>query len=435
MLCSYGGQSASTSAHSRSDTTLLNESAARENFDSPSSDMVAGSSPAVFSDIFKTLYPSPETGFGLSLAHDGRPRSNTTLLNNTTDFFLEENSRTATAGLTREQSPASFALSLTAVVDDTVTLRDHDEFLLPTDLRVQPIRPEQFSGWPISNGSRKLIISIFRTYPRLMAQPGRLPPFIHPFGCGLHNSYEKASRIDAHGFMSTSLLKPLAICVSISHIFNSKTVNSTEFLWQTIASEHRRIENEMQQFSPGELLAAVQSMVIYNTMRLIASDTDCSLDHEEMVRTMVKLGELYAQLHDGAFSPAVTRVLRPSWEEWIFEETRRRIAATCFLASLVTSAARSAILAPDLVYLPSSRALWEANDALTWEMEYNAFWTELKINSSRPRTVADLAAAQRSVGSGTAMRGNNRSVADMLDGWHADLDGLGMMLAAVCTDV
>lgn len=106
---------------------------------------------------------------------------------------------------------------------------------------------EKPSGPLISNGCCRFIVSILRTYPRMMTRPDHLPPFVHPIGCGLHFEQEESQRVDFDAFDSAAFvpLKPLAACYGIAHIFVSRNANSDGFIWRTIESEHRRIMNEV----------------------------------------------------------------------------------------------------------------------------------------------------------------------------------------------
>jgi len=99
----------------------------------------------------------------------------------------------------------------------------------------------------------------------------------------------------------------------------------------------------MQDFTPGETLASLQAMIIYTIMRLM----DFGIGYLAVNRDMLKTNRVgsksrekipkfkidsvpealafrFLQLHPGSFSPPHARLYRPTWEEWIFEETRRR---------------------------------------------------------------------------------------------------------------
>ena len=105
----------------------------------------------------------------------------------------------------------------------------------------------------------------------------------------------------------------------------------------------------------------------------------------------------------------------------------------CFLLGFVVGTeACQAISDPHLITLPSSKALWEAKSRWAWELEYDV--AEAKAQAGQPtfHTVGDLALAQLSGAGGVGM---GRGSSDLVDDWHADLDGLGMLLAAVIAAV
>lgn len=153
------------------------------------------------------------------------------------------------------------------------------------------------------------------------------------------------------------------------------------------------------------------------------------------------------------------RAERPNWEDWIFDETRRRITVTCWLMSMaVNPRAQSFRLSrPHRFPLPSSRRLWEAETRAEWEREYDNDQFEKHIlvqsanhangngsgnNGNKPRTkrltklttVGDLARAiDRSVADeGSLGMPNNDALFedDLLAYWHAGVDSLGMLVTA-----
>lgn len=117
----------------------------------------------------------------------------------------------------------------------------------------------------------------------------------------------------------------------------------------------------------------------------------------------------------------------------------RRLYIVCFLIALVVGTEGSNdIETPFYLPLPGTKTLWEARSQWVWEKEYGASWKDLKPQESRLGTVGDLAIArlQQRGRANATVRGNLEGALDeVLDNWHADLDGLGMMLAAVVADV
>lgn len=80
--------------------------------------------------------------------------------------------------------------------------------------------------------------------------------------------------------------------------------------------------------------------------------------------------------------------------------------------------------------------LWEARTAADWEREYDVEWAQLMAGQARLNTVGDLVLAKE-VGSGGGTRAQGRLAGvfeGAMDDWHAGLDGLGMLIAAVMAD-
>lgn len=89
------------------------------------------------------------------------------------------------------------------------------------------------------------------------------------------------------------------------------------------------------------------------------------------------------------------------------------------------------------VPLSSSKVLWEVRSRSEWEKTYATYWGSLDGGKGRLESVGDatLAHMQRSGLSKTTPIVEPRGIIDALDDWHADMDGLGMLLAAVIADL
>ncbi|KAK0710639.1 hypothetical protein B0H67DRAFT_583117 [Lasiosphaeris hirsuta] len=185
---------------------------------------------------------------------------------------------------------------------------------------------ELWSRRYISHPSRQLIISILRTFPRMLVQPKTLAPIVHHLSCGYRYDPDGQRRLELnHGDGAQSVApKPLTACMSIAQIFASRIPNSRAFLWTMVDYETYRIKDEMNQFSQSERLASIQALVIYIIMRFTDSGTQYLAANGEMIQTLKRLAESFAVNCSGPFSPSHTRTSRPSWEEWVHEETRRR---------------------------------------------------------------------------------------------------------------
>jgi hypothetical protein len=153
------------------------------------------------------------------------------LVDQMTNSFNVEN----TAGLvliSGDLFAARFTISISTIVTTYIPIP-------ASTVTVQP--SETF----FSTGIRQHIINVIRAYPRMMTRPGNLPPFIHPHGCALHFDQRPGSRVDDYGAANFAPLHPLAACISIAHMFNSRMSGSEDLLWRTIASEQQRLMDEV----------------------------------------------------------------------------------------------------------------------------------------------------------------------------------------------
>ncbi|ERT02128.1 hypothetical protein HMPREF1624_00425 [Sporothrix schenckii ATCC 58251] len=279
---------------------------------------------------------------------------------------------------------------------------------------------ERSSPSPISADLRRLIVSMVRTFPHMMTRPGNMPPFIHRVG----------------------------------------SAHSDEFLWRSIDKEHQNIVNRLRSLSFGEIFVSIQALAIYTMMRLIVYGREYFCSDMSLLDTMGKLSDRFHELWHGPFTPThyedsdLIRTERPKWENWIFDETRRRIVTLCWLMSLaVNSRSHTYKLSqPEKFPLPSSRRLWEADSQSAWEREYDnhrfekhiLFQSAMHSNpiSNGPRfkltTVGDLSRAiDRAVADeGSFGLPSNKALYedDLLAYWHAGVDSLGMMVTAAAAE-
>jgi len=105
---------------------------------------------------------------------------------------------------------------------------------------------EVWSRQYIPYASRQLIISIIRSFPRMMTEPNGLPPIVHHLGCGLIYSRSEDRLMPTLHIKGNSLpMKPLAACMSIAQVFVSRVPGSRDFLWTMVDFEVRRIQDEV----------------------------------------------------------------------------------------------------------------------------------------------------------------------------------------------
>ncbi|KAK3331523.1 hypothetical protein B0H66DRAFT_587704 [Apodospora peruviana] len=348
---------------------------------------------------------------------------------------LEKQESLGTVSFTADQYASAISLSQ---VDQTIDIgscpTNNWDFLMMDPVLYQLSSQQLAVTAPMRNNQPFIHdqgVHPVRTYPRMMTQQRNLPPFIHFLGCT--SGYLEFDQ----GCVAWDQLKPLEACISIAHMFTSREALSSGIIWRTIDNEHRRIHEGAHQLSCGETLAATQAMAIYVIMRLSYSGHDYFAVNREMLKTIAVLAQRFSHLCPGPFSPPPSSIRQPTWQEWVFDESRRRLGITCFLISLVVGTeACGAIMNPHLLYLPSKKTLWEAQSEQEWRNEYDASWAEVKEsskNGQQPRldTVGDLALSKH----GGLSTVGQLEWGDVLDRWHAALDGLGMMLAAVISGI
>lgn len=105
---------------------------------------------------------------------------------------------------------------------------------------------EVWSRQYIPYASRQLIISIIRSFPRMMTETNGLPPIVHHLGCVLIYSRSEDRLIpNPHMKGNSPPLKPLVACMSIAQVFVSRVSGSRDFLWTMVDFEVRRIQDEV----------------------------------------------------------------------------------------------------------------------------------------------------------------------------------------------
>ena len=127
---------------------------------------------------------------------------------------------------------------------ETISSTGPDVLSLVSDpsYAARQLEPPRAGG--ISNGCRRFVMSIMRTYPRMMTRPDNLPPFVHPVACGLYFDHRDGTKKN-QGSAHHHLLGHLVACQSIAHVFVSRGPNTEGFVWRTIENERRTILKEV----------------------------------------------------------------------------------------------------------------------------------------------------------------------------------------------
>ncbi|KAL5003765.1 hypothetical protein BDV10DRAFT_154126 [Aspergillus recurvatus] len=237
-------------------------------------------------------------------------------------------------------------------------------FALP---RLLTRRPESITG---GKRTTHLILQTLKSYLHMLLRGHTLPPFIHT------HSIHQAFSMDSRNTHESSPMGPLEACLSILGMI--KNSESRKSFWNHVRTQCEQLcSGQHQQLDKWELLGAMQALAIYILARMDEGETDeNNLDIFLLsgVTVLAKqlsgvhaLNDSDSLLYSDGHSPDV------DWNEWIFEESRRRVSIIYRIVNMLTyfQPAARCDLPTDLVLapLPAKKPLWEANDWTEWKTE------------------------------------------------------------------
>ncbi|KAH7109300.1 hypothetical protein B0J11DRAFT_238050 [Dendryphion nanum] len=215
----------------------------------------------------------------------------------------------------------------------------------------------------VTDGASKktsmLIVRLLTSYPAMMRKHNSLPPFIHPyFLTNVNNPDIKA-------------LESFNTCVSLMQITNTEPRGGRKLLWRNIRLECERLQEEWVTHDRWELLSSMQALLIYILIRLQEGETEHNNVDVLLLATVKTIA--YALYELVGYIPCdqpVGHNTSASWKDWVFEESRRRLALIFRVMGLVFSMApvnkcqlpSGFILSP----LPAKKQLWEAPSEESW---------------------------------------------------------------------
>ncbi|KAH8810620.1 hypothetical protein F5884DRAFT_875195 [Xylogone sp. PMI_703] len=232
-------------------------------------------------------------------------------------------------------------------------------------------------------GITNLISHTLKSYPLMMMRQNTLPPYIH-------------SRMMSC-YVDDNHLNPLSNCINLVHMISHEVKGGRRLFWENVRLECERICEEHQRLNKWELLTAMQAISIYILIRLDEGETDHNnLDFLLLAAVTVNFVPLLLSYlgSDDIMQVIATQLtgndttcsngLEINWENWIFEESRRRdtileinqtkrLSVVYRIVNMLVyfePAARcdmpaDLILAP----LPGGKNLWEAQDESIWKVE------------------------------------------------------------------
>ncbi|KPI41878.1 uncharacterized protein AB675_5684 [Cyphellophora attinorum] len=168
--------------------------------------------------------------------------------------------------------------------------------------------------------------------------------------------------------------------------------------WQAIQAHWETIWMTHETLDDWELLASLQTVILYAILRATAAEEILDLDND-----LIGVGGTSARDFDLSSLVAFSHVAQAiawrvggrrgmeatntshttSWEKWIFEEARRRCVIVFRVLNLVydLSDAVSCSGMPGFVIVPLQmpERLWMAQDAESWAVSFEEVWQERAI--------------------------------------------------------
>lgn len=241
---------------------------------------------------------------------------------------------------------------------------DDNLFGMPSWDMASPVMPTSFVRTLAQRHSQdtgmqrvaNMMLSTFRSYLIGMLQHETLPPFIH-----------------ASQQSGTNITEPLANCISLMHMISSPK-GSRKLLWRDVRLECEHIRSGRYAIDEKTLLAAMQAVAIYIFVRLDEGETEHNNLDSLLVDTIVAAIEQFGAIDAERKERAAKRADKiPSWEDWILEESRRRLSLVMRIINMLVyfQPVNLCTLSTDLLLapLPTRKRLWEAPEAHTWKLE------------------------------------------------------------------
>ncbi|KAF2102815.1 hypothetical protein NA57DRAFT_52367 [Rhizodiscina lignyota] len=219
-----------------------------------------------------------------------------------------------------------------------------------------------------------LLWRILASFPTMIERKETLPPFIHPMMlCG--EVREETSMLDTP--------ETLVNCMSIVQMWKLRQSQTNGLVWRTIRMELEKMWVEHGSYTDWQLLACQQTVLTYLLMRMregarVNDDIDAPL-----IFTLGRVSKtLVNRIGNAEFITGVPNAIN-SCSEWIFHETRRRIATIARLINMVLDIDSAVVcyLLRGFVFvpLPAQRTLWETNTTASWRKEFDLFLRDRRL--------------------------------------------------------
>lgn len=268
----------------------------------------------------------------------------------------------------------------------------------------------------------KLISEVLFSYPERKINETSCPPLIH------HSTFVR---------FPVSPNDPILVCQSICHKFTARET----LVWDAITAEQERIYEQRRSHDKWLHLSSAQAITIYLLM-LTSEHENVLLYYPNLSITLLfTLGTIFShlhQIHPGYVAAAERSGGRPTWEDWIFAESKLRTAMVYFILShhfnvdFGLPCEREGDTPFDDVDVPSAKTLWEARDELSWREEFHRI---IRTGEGRLkyRDLVKLNNRDSGCESPDTSREDESLLAPRIQKWHKEMDELGMLVALCST--
>lgn len=279
---------------------------------------------------------------------------------------------------------------------------------------------------------KSLISRVLCSFPERMMDKHICPPFIHP-------SIFVTSKIPP------CAVDPIGVCRDLCQKFPSDQIATDISFWDIVAQEQEKIYDLRYSPSKWVHLASAQAITIY--LLLLVSNRDYVLPHHPNlpITLLFTLRTSFEHLHrilPGYTTPTTQTACRPTWEDWIFAESKLRTAtvyfilASCYDVDFGLPCDREIDHEFGELELPATKPLWEAKHEDSWNAALTLAIPAQGL-SSTARTTETKLRYSNLVESNKGHTGSENSGAMELDSslecqvemWHKEMDELGMLVA------
>ncbi|KAI0141775.1 hypothetical protein GGR57DRAFT_508943 [Xylariaceae sp. FL1272] len=298
------------------------------------------------------------------------------------------------------------------------------------DFRIEPLQDNADMGTLRRRGLLRgcvltsVALGQLTAFPKMMLEGDSLPPFIQP-PCRVDDELALECRIAGR---HKCLPETLAISSSLVDMFYLRTPANEDFVWKIIYAEAARLRGHFHKFDRDQQLAATQAVTIY---MLLQADDLKSVEKND-VATLLTTGMEFILIMSRTYTwdMSISRV-RPPRQEWVFQESFRRILAVFCIIDLLLEGMKT----PDGYHcdsngnafrmnpLPCQRDIWEARSTRTWMMHYDRYLATLE--SDKRLDGGDLLDSQLSNASAAAAY--KAPTLDLVR-WCEGLDMLGTLV-------